>query len=438
MSRAGQSWGIPLPFDPTNVVYVWFDALINYAAAVGYGTDDARCSRRGGRRTSTSSARTSRASTTVVWPAMLMSAGLPRARAGLRPRLAATSGGERMSKSLGTSVDPPDVVARFGADPLRLYLTKEITYGGDGDFTWERYEERYNADLANNLGNLVSRVAAMAESYRGGRLTPAGSGGRLAEVASAAVARYSHRDGRASRCTTAAAAVVPIVDATNEFIAETRRGRWPRTRPTPGGSTKVLFDAAEAVRVAAVLLTPVMPSSCRRDPARGVGAPTGAPRLDADGPWRVGAASATVTKAAALVAAVRRTRSSGRARGGAGGREPRRDPWKQTPEGRSARGRARTALRRGPQSQRPSSAPAAPRRRPHRRSTTSRRCELKVAKVLAAEAGAEVEEADQAARWTWVEPAPRTILAGIAEAYQPEQLGGADHRHRGQPEAAPR
>ena len=76
-----------------------------------------------------------------------------------------------MSKSLGTSVDPIDVAARFGPDPLRLYLTKEISYGGDGDFTWERYEERYNVDLANNLGNLVSRLAAMAEKFRG--LAPA-------------------------------------------------------------------------------------------------------------------------------------------------------------------------------------------------------------------------------------------------------------------------
>ena len=79
--------------------------------------------------------------------------------------------GERMSKSLGNIVDPLDAAKRFGPDPLRLYLAKEVPYGADGDFTWERFEEKYNADLANNLGNLVNRVASMTERYRQGRLT---------------------------------------------------------------------------------------------------------------------------------------------------------------------------------------------------------------------------------------------------------------------------
>ena len=79
--------------------------------------------------------------------------------------------GERMSKTMGNIVDPLDAAERFGPDPLRLYLTKEVPYGGDGDFTWERFEEKYNADLANNLGNLVNRVASMTERYRQGTLT---------------------------------------------------------------------------------------------------------------------------------------------------------------------------------------------------------------------------------------------------------------------------
>ena len=108
---------------------------------------------------------------------------------------------------------------KFGKDALRLYLTKEISYGSDGDFTWERFEERYNVDLANNLGNLVSRVVSMADRYRAGRIVPAGDGGRLAGVAGSALERY-----RKAMDTLAlhegVAAAFQIVDAANVFIAD--------------------------------------------------------------------------------------------------------------------------------------------------------------------------------------------------------------------------
>ena len=189
VSRTGQSWGIPLPSDPSSVVYVWFDALINYIAAVGYGTDDERFGAWWPADLHVVGKDITRFHA-VVWPAMLMSAGLAL------PRCVFGHGwvnwqGQKMSKSLGTSVDPLDAADRLGPDPLRLYLVKEIAYGHDGDFTWERFEERYNVDLANNFGNLVSRVAAMAHKYRGGRLgagvgrhRPAGRsrGGRGASV----------------------------------------------------------------------------------------------------------------------------------------------------------------------------------------------------------------------------------------------------------------
>jgi methionyl-tRNA synthetase len=406
MSRAGQSWGIPLPFAPENVVYVWFDALINYAAAVGYGTDDARCATWWPANLHVIGKDITRFHT-VVWPAMLMSVGLP-IPGQVFGHGWINFGGQRMSKSLGTSVDPSDVVARFGVDPLRLYLTKEITYGGDGDFTWERYEERYNVDLANNLGNLVSRVAAMAEKYRGGRLTPAGTGGRLSDVAGAALTRY-----RASMDDLAlhdgAAAAFSIVDATNEFIAETAPWALAKDPANAGRLDEVLFEAAEAVRVAAVLLTPVMPSSCQ-EILRRVGAPTEKPRLDADGSWRSSGVR-DVTKAAALWPRSEEPASAA------------------APSPAPARGAKERAVEETPKVE-PAAAPAQAAAAPAPATADDRiaiddfmKVQLKVAKVLAAEAVPKSKKLIKLSVEVG-EPAPRTILAGIAEAYQPEQLVG--------------
>ena len=130
--------------------------------------------------------------------------------------------GEKMSKSLGTAVDPLEAADRLGADPLRLYLVKEVPYGGDGDFSWERFEERYNADLANNLGNLVSRIASMAERYVGGtRRRRRASRVRSRRSPAETLTVVSRGDGRATRCTTAPAAVYRLISAANEYIAQT-------------------------------------------------------------------------------------------------------------------------------------------------------------------------------------------------------------------------
>ena len=152
-----------------SVVYVWFDALINYAAAVGYGWDDQRCQKWWPADLHIIGKDITRFHC-VIWPAMLMSARLPLP-AQVFGHGWISVGNQRMSKSLGNVIDPIDAAARCGTDPLRLYLTKEVPYGGDGDFTFERLEEKYNADLANNLGNLVSRVSAMTARYRNGQLS---------------------------------------------------------------------------------------------------------------------------------------------------------------------------------------------------------------------------------------------------------------------------
>jgi methionyl-tRNA synthetase len=283
VSRAGQSWGIPLPWDPSSVVYVWFDALINYASAVGLGEDHVMFTKWWPADLHVIGKDITRFHA-VIWPAMLLSAKLPLPRA-IFGHGFMTLDGQRMSKTLGTIVDPLAAADRHGHDPLRLYLVKEIAFGGDGDFSWERYDERYNVDLANNLGNLVSRVTAMAHRYRGGRLAPAAAGSdQLARLAETVVADYQKAmDGFMLH--EGAAAAYRLIDASNEFIAATAPWQLARDPANADRLTQVLFDAAEAIRLAAVLLEPIIPSSSR-EILRRIGAPGGGLNFDRDGRWR--------------------------------------------------------------------------------------------------------------------------------------------------------
>ncbi|HEY3043994.1 MAG TPA: methionine--tRNA ligase [Vicinamibacterales bacterium] len=283
VSRAGQAWGIPLPFDPSSVVYVWFDALINYASAVGLGSDDALFAKWWPADLHVIGKDITRFHT-VIWPAMLMSAGLPLPRQVFGHGFM-TFRGQRMSKSLGTAIDPIEAADRFGADPLRLFLVKEIAFGGDGDFTWERYDERYNTDLANNLGNLVSRVVTMAHRYRGGRLAPAtGPSDQLVRLAEQVVTDYKHAM-ETFAIHEAAAAAYHLIDATNEFIAATSPWALAKDPAAATHLSQVLFDSAEAIRLASVLLSPVMPASAK-EILRRVGGSADTLNFDRDGYWR--------------------------------------------------------------------------------------------------------------------------------------------------------
>jgi methionyl-tRNA synthetase len=162
VSRAKVKWGIPVPGDPEHTIYVWFDALINYWSATT-GTDDLWPAdvHIVGKEIFRFHA--------VIWPAMLMAAGLP-----LPKKIFAhgwwTVDGQKMSKSLGNFVDPYDITHEFGVDAFRYFLLREMPFGNDGDFSKASLTKRYNAELANDLGNLVSRVSEMVDKFLGGRL----------------------------------------------------------------------------------------------------------------------------------------------------------------------------------------------------------------------------------------------------------------------------
>ena len=282
ISRAGQSWGIPLPWDPASVVYVWVDALINYASAVGLGHDPQLFERWWPADLHVIGKDITRFHA-VIWPAMLMGAKLPLPRQ-IFGHGFMTLNGQRMSKTLGNLIDPVEAADRHGADPLRLYLTKEVAFGGDGDFSWERYDERYNVDFANNLGNLVSRLTTMAVRYRQGRLTPTGAASdQLARLGEQVAADY-RRAMDSFALHEGAAAAFRLLDGTNEFIAATSPWTLAKDPAAADRLTQVLFDAAEAIRLAAVLLQPFIPSSST-EILRRLGA-AGDLAFDRDGRWR--------------------------------------------------------------------------------------------------------------------------------------------------------
>jgi methionyl-tRNA synthetase len=404
VSRAGQSWGIPLPFDPGSVVYVWFDALINYASAVGLGSDQQMFERWWPADLHVIGKDITRFHA-VIWPAMLMSAKLPLPRQVFGHGFL-TLNGQRMSKSLGTIVDPIEAADRLGHDPLRLYLIKEVAFGGDGDFSWERYEERYNVDLANNLGNLVSRVAAMAHQYRQGRLVPsAAASDTLARAGDEAATRYRRAMDELA-VHEGAAAAFRLIDATNEFIAQTAPWQLAKDPSAAGRLSQILFDAAEAIRLAAVLLTPVMPSSSA-EILRRVGVPSEGLRLDRDGRWRTDGERILKQQGPLWPRHVNNDRL--------GGAAPSRDVNHDR--------REETAVSDNPTPPAAQPAPSPAAAAGDRIAIDDfMKVELRVAKVLAAE---RVPKSNRLLKLQVdVGTEQRTLVAGIAEAYEPDALVG--------------
>jgi methionyl-tRNA synthetase len=406
VSRAGQSWGIPLPFDRDSVVYVWFDALINYAAAVGYGWDDDRFKTWWPANLHIIGKDITRFHC-VIWPAMLMSARVPLPAQVFGHGWISVAN-QRMSKSLGNVVDPIEAAERCGVDPLRLYLTKEVPYGGDGDFTYERLDEKYNADLANNLGNLVSRIAAMSNRYRGGQLPAPSAPEKLAAVARQALQDYKQSMERLALHDGVAAAF-RIVDAANLFIAETQPWALAKDEAHAERLTRVLSEAAEAVRIAAILLSPVMPSSTT-EILRRIGETKAAKdiRLD-DAEWRTSGEKRILNE---------------------GPLWPRKEAMSETPDPSTPAVQSGTLSPTPETPTAPLTQAAAPTPAPAANEAVDNRIsiddfmkvELRAAKILEAE---RVPKSKKLMKMRIdVGTEQRTIVAGIAEAYEPEALVG--------------
>ncbi|PZQ90769.1 MAG: methionine--tRNA ligase [Leifsonia xyli] len=291
ISRSSFDWGIKVPWDDSHVVYVWFDALLNYITAVGYGTDDEQFARRwpASHLVGKDIARFH----AVIWPAMLMAAGLP-----VPHRVFGHGwllvGGEKMSKSKLTGIAPEQITDTFGSDAFRYYFLRAITFGQDGSFSWEDLSARYQAELANGFGNLASRVVAMVGRYYDGVL-PAHAGYTDADLAIQATVAKAAADADAAierfAIHEAIAAIWTIVDELNGYITEQEPWVLAKDDATRARLGTVLYTASEGLRALAVLLAPVMPRATATlwaalggEDALG---PLGAQRIREAGSWGV-------------------------------------------------------------------------------------------------------------------------------------------------------
>jgi len=279
ITRTSIDWGVPVPWDPDHVFYVWYDALINYLTAIGYGDDDERFEAWWPAVHHLIGKEIIRFHC-VWWPAMCMAAGIdPPAHVQVHGWL--LLGGDKMSNSSVNRISPADLTDEYGVDPVRYHLLRDTPLGSDGDFSAEGIVSRYNADLANNLGNLLSRVATVVGSKCGGVGPAPDADSRLAGVAAEAVAD----------ATAAWNAGQPHagLEATWRLIRETNAeleiaAPW---KADPGPEVDaVLGSALEVLRLVAVLVVPAMPSTAAELWRRiGLSGSPADQRLPAAGTW---------------------------------------------------------------------------------------------------------------------------------------------------------
>ncbi|MGM9652148.1 MAG: methionine--tRNA ligase [Eubacteriales bacterium] len=268
VSRSSFRWGVPVEFDTNHVIYVWLDALSNYITALGYDPDnetqpplfqkywpaDVHVIGKDIVRFHS-----------IYWPIFLMALDLPLPKSVFgHPWF--NFGTDKMSKSRGNVIYADDLARRFSVDGVRYYALSEMPYVNDGSITYEGIVNRYNTDLANNLGNLVSRTIAMTKKYFSGMIpAPAGDEGPDAELKSLALETVRSFDTQmdAFHIADAIDAVVSFLRRANKYIDETMPWALAKDEANRARLGTVLYNLLESIRMAAVLLEPIMPSSCR-------------------------------------------------------------------------------------------------------------------------------------------------------------------------------
>jgi methionyl-tRNA synthetase len=261
MSRTTFDWGIPVPNDPSHVMYVWVDALTNYITATGYLTDPE------GPRAKFWPANIHMIGKDIIrfhavyWPAFLMSAGLPL------PKKVFAHGfllnkGEKMSKSVGNVVDPVNLVEHFGLDPIRYFFLREVSFGQDGSYSEEGIATRINSDLANGIGNLASRSLSMIVKNCDGQIPECGEltdEDKAMLAAADALHASTREDMNALMIHRALASIIAVVSEADRYFAS--QEPWALKKTDPARMATVLYVTADVVRQIAILLQPFMPES---------------------------------------------------------------------------------------------------------------------------------------------------------------------------------